>query len=181
MKHEHKPEQKTGQRHINEPKKHEHVNRHEVLEAVLPLIENTAMRFDLIPVEVDFCKENHRWYLRIYLYSYNHSVTLEDCEHVSRSLSDFLDELIPVKYYLEVSSPGLDRTLKSNREFLIFQGREIVLKLKNSIDETNLKKFTAKILDFDENLGLRILRLQDNKEFIIKQDNIHIAKLYIGE
>ena len=39
----------------------EELNRHEILEKVMPLVENTAMRFNLIPVEVDFSKENHRW------------------------------------------------------------------------------------------------------------------------
>ena len=41
------------------------VNRLEVLEAITPLIENTAMRFNLVPIEIDFSKENHRWFLRI--------------------------------------------------------------------------------------------------------------------
>ena len=94
------------------------INRFEVLEKITPLIENTAMRFNLIPIEIEFVKENHKWFLRIYLYSYEKDITLDDCENVTRSLNDFLDELIPVKYYLEVSSPGLERKFKSNKEFL---------------------------------------------------------------
>ena len=43
------------------------VNRFEVLEKITPLIENTAMRFNLIPIEIEFVKENHKWFLRIYL------------------------------------------------------------------------------------------------------------------
>ena len=80
------------------------INRLEILNAITPLIENTAMRFNLIPIEIDFSKENHRWFLRIFLYSNDHPITLEDCENVTRSLEGFLEELIPVKYYLEVSS-----------------------------------------------------------------------------
>ena len=99
------------------------INRYEILEKITPLIENTAVRYNLIPIEIEFVKENHRWYLRIYLYSYDHDITLEDCENVTRSLNDFLDELIPVKYYLEVSSPGLERKFKSDKEFVIFKGR----------------------------------------------------------
>ena len=45
------------------------INRHEILEKITPLIENTAMRFGYIPIEIEFIKENHRWFLRIYLYS----------------------------------------------------------------------------------------------------------------
>ena len=108
----------------------EEVNRHEILEKIMPLVENTAMRFNLVPVEVDFTKENHRWYLRIFLFSYDHPVNLDDCENVTRSIQDFLDELIPCKYYLEVSSPGLERKFKSDKEYLIFRGRNVSIKLK---------------------------------------------------
>ena len=48
----------------------------------------------------------------------------------SKILNDFLDELIPVKYYLEVSSPGLERKFKSDKEFIIFKGRRISIKCK---------------------------------------------------
>lgn len=89
---------------------------------LVPLIDNTAMRYNLIPLEIDFTKENGKWFLRIFLYK-EEGVTLDDCENVSRSLNPFLDELIPVKFYLEVSSPGLDRKLKSDKEYIIFQGK----------------------------------------------------------
>ena len=107
--------------------KHE-INRHDVIEKITPLIENTAMRYNLIPIEIDFEKENHRWFLRIFLFSYDHNVTLEDCERVTRSLEDFLDELIPCKYYLEVSSPGLERKFKSDKEYKYFCEQNVIPK-----------------------------------------------------
>lgn len=64
------------------------VNRYEVLEKITPVIENTAMRFGLVPVEIEFVKENHRWFLRIFLYSRERNVTLDDCENVTRSLGE---------------------------------------------------------------------------------------------
>ena len=88
-----------------EPK---HINKAEILEKLAPLIDNTAMRYNMIPLEVDFSKENGKWFLRIFLYKED-GVTLDDCENVSKSLNPFLDGIIPVKFYLEVSSPGLDR------------------------------------------------------------------------
>ncbi|MEI8129532.1 MAG: hypothetical protein WCG95_07955 [bacterium] len=159
--------------------KQEQINRHEILNKITPLIENTAMRFDLIPIEIDFEKENHRWFLRIFLFANGRGITLEDCENVTRSLNDFLDELIPCKYYLEVSSPGLERKLKSNREYLLFQGSNIILKLKSGVGENEDKLFKAKILDFSETEGLKVLRLDDEREFLIAQDKILSAKLYI--
>ena len=126
----------------------EYVNKRELLEKISPVIDNTLMRFGLIPVEVELVKENHRWFLRIYIYSTERDVNLDDCERVSRSLSDFLEELIPFKYYLEVSSPGVERKIKSDKEYLIFKGKDINLKLKESIDESGEKQFVAKIVDF---------------------------------
>lgn len=167
-------------KHFNQPK-HENINKKEILEKITPLIENTSMRYNLIPVEIDFTKENHRWFLRIFLYSPVKEVTLDDCEGVSRSLNDFLDELIPVKYYLEVSSPGIERKLKSDKEFIIFKGKDINLKLKNAVDDSYDKQFVAKIMDFDEAQGLKIFRYKDKQEFIIPKDNIQSARLYASD
>lgn len=155
------------------------INRFEVLEKITPLIENTAMRFGYIPIEIEFVKENHRWFLRIYLYSKEKDVTLDDCEKVTRSLSDFLDELIPVKYYLEVSSPGLERKFKSNKEFLIFKNRRISLKLKTPLNDETEKIFKGEILDWDDKEGLKFFRFDDGLELQIPPDNIQSAKLYI--
>ena len=172
---------KDKQHDASHQPKHDHFNKHEVVEKLVPLIENTAMRFNLIPIEIDFSKENHRWFLRIFIFAPGREVTLEDCENMSRSLGDFLDELIPVKYYLEISSPGVERKLKSEREFLVFRGKEITLKLKNGIDDTLDKQFIAEIIDFDEKEGLKVLRQKDNKELIIKKENIIYAKLYASD
>ncbi len=155
------------------------VSRLEVLEAITPLIENTAMRYNLIPIEIDFSKENHRWFLRIFLYSQERSITLEDCENVTRSLEDFLEELIPVKYYLEVSSPGLERKFKSEKEFVIFKGKRISLKLKEPLEGESEKIFKGEILDYDVNEGLKFFRFDDGTELQIPKSNIQSAKLYI--
>ena len=132
------------------------INRYEVLEKITPLIENTAMRFNLIPIEIEFVKENHKWFLRIYLYSYEKDITLDDCENVTRSIQDFLDELIPCKYYLEVSSPGLERKFKSEKEYLIFRGRNVSIKLKQPLEGETEQIFKAKLIDYDEREGITI-------------------------
>ncbi len=155
------------------------INRYEIIEKITPLIENTAMRFGYVPIEIEFVKENHRWFLRIYLYSSEKDVTLDDCEKVTRSLSDFLDELIPVKYYLEVSSPGLERKFKSDKEFVIFRGRRVSIKLKEPLEGENEKIFKGEILDFNNKEGLKFLRFDDGEELCIPRSNIQSAKLYI--
>lgn len=155
------------------------INRHEIIEKITPLIENTAMRFNTIPIEIDFSKENHRWFLRIFLYSKEKDITLDDCENVTRSLSDFLDEIIPVKYYLEVSSPGLERKFKSEKEFIIFKGKRVSVKLKEPLAGETEKVFKGEILDYDTSSGLRFFRFDDGQELLIPKENIQSAKLYI--
>src|SRR5574344_1289436 len=155
------------------------LNRHEIIEKITPLIENTAMRYDLIPIEIDFAKENHRWFLRIYLYSSSRAITLDDCENITRSLNDFLDEIIPVKYYLEVSSPGLERKFKSDKEFAIFKGRRISIKLKEALEGETERIFKGEILDWSDIEGLTFFRFDDAKELLIPKSNIQSAKLYV--
>lgn len=159
----------------------EYVNKRELMEKLEPLIDNTLMRFGLIPVEIELVKENHRWFLRIFIYSNERNVSLDDCENVSRSLSDFLEELIPFKYYLEVSTPGIERKIKSNKEYLIFKGKDVNLKLKEPVDESGEKQFVAKIVDYDDNEGLTVFAYKDKKDILIKKDNILSARLYSSE
>ena len=164
--------------HSEKQNEYEHFNKHELMEKLIPLVENTAMRFGVVPVEIDFSKENHRWFLRIFIYSQERQITLDDCENMSRSLGDFLDELIPFKFNLEISSPGLERKLKSPKEYLIFKGRDILLKLKNGIDDTYEKQFVAKIVDFEENEGVTVFLYGNKTEVTIPLNNILNARLY---
>lgn len=162
--------------------KQEAINRHEILAKITPLIENTAMRFDLIPIEIDFEKENHRWFLRIFLFSQDRGVTLDDCANVTRSLGDFLDELIPCKFYLEVSSPGLERKFKSEKEYLYFRGKNISIKLKEPLEGETENIFRANLIDYDETKrNIFIKRIADNKEMILSLDAIKNTKLYIED
>lgn len=157
---------------------HKNINKFEILEKIKPLVENTAMRYGFVPIETDFSKESGRWFLRIYLYSKEKPVTLDDCENISRSLSDFLDQLIPVKYNLEVSSPGLDRKIKSDMEYVIFEGKLVNVKLKKPLDEnTQEKHITGRILDFSETEGLTLET--ENGRITIPKENIQKSQLEI--
>lgn len=153
----------------------EHFSKKELIETITPIIENTAMRLGLIPIEIAFEKENNRNFLRIFIYSFSHVVTHLDCEKISRSLGDLLDELIPYKYYLEVSSPGLDRKFKSNKEYIIFNNHNVIIKLKNSIDNISEKTLEAKLINYLENKGIVVLYNSD--EIFIPMEKIQYTKL----
>lgn len=155
----------------------EHFNKKEILSAIIPVIENTAMRYNLIPIEISFEKENGHWFLRIFIYSNDHPVNHKDCENVTRSIGDMLDELIPFKYYLEVSSPGLDKKLKSKREYEIFKGHNVLIKVKTPITEDLSKTFTAKLVDYNDSFGLKVFVYDLEKEFEINLENIFTIRL----
>ena len=153
----------------------ENFNKRELMKTILPVVENTAMRYGLILLETNLERENNRWYLRIFIYSNEHNVSHLDCENMSRGLGDMLDEIIPFKYYLEVSSPGLDRKFQSEKEYIIFKGHEVTIKLKNSIEDIEEKTFNALLLDYNKSYGIKIK--YNNNEYIIPIEKIHYTKL----
>ena len=91
-------------------------------ELLLPIIEEK--QFEL--VDVEYLKEGSNWYLRAYI-DKEGGITVDDCELVSRTLSDILDkeDFISDAYILEVSSPGLGRPLKKEKDFQRSLGKEV--------------------------------------------------------
>ena len=81
---------------------------------VLPIIEGT----DLDLVDIEYVREKE-WYLRVYIDKPG-GIEIDDCQYVSEKLTKLLDEKDPIKdkYYHEVSSPGIDRTLKKDKDFV---------------------------------------------------------------
>ena len=86
-------------------------------------------------VEVQFRREGHGWVLRIFIDN-EEGISVDHCADVSREVSDFLDveDLIDHPYNLEVSSPGLERSLKSLADFEQFAGRKARLKLREAVN-----------------------------------------------
>ena len=105
---------------------------------VLPIIE--ANNFEL--VDVEYVKEAGNWYLRVYV-DKEGGIAVDDCEVVSRALSDKLDadDFIEDSYILEVSSPGLGRPLKKEKDYVRSIGKEVDIHLYKSIEKQ--KEFTG--------------------------------------
>ena len=96
--------------------------------------------------DMEFQKQGPQWLLRIYIDRQESGVTLTDCETVSRDLSAALDveDIIPHAYTLEVSSPGLDRTLTKPEHFVRFSGSAVKVKTYQQIN--GQKVFHGKLL-----------------------------------
>ena len=102
-------------------------------------------------VDLEFLKEGVNWYLRVYI-DKEGGVTLDDCEVVSRTLEAKLDEKDPIEqaYILEVSSPGLDRPLKKEADFVKFQGEIIDVKLYKAVNGS--KQYQGKLLGLENGM-----------------------------
>lgn len=98
---------------------------------VLPLVEEQG--FEL--VDVEYVKEAGNYYLRVYI-DKEGGIAVDDCEVISRAFSDKLDEedFIGEAYILEVSSPGLGRPLKKEKDFKRSVGKEVEIKLYKAIN-----------------------------------------------
>lgn len=96
------------------------------VEITQPIVDELGLEL----VDVEFVKEAANWFLRIYI-DKDGSVTTDDCENVSRKVDKILDEIDPIEqsYYLEVSSPGIDRPLKKDSDFVKYKGSLVEVKL----------------------------------------------------
>lgn len=113
-------------------------------EILLPITEEYG--FEL--VDVEYVKEGSTWYLRAYIDKPG-GIDINDCEKVSRRLSDLLDEkdYIEDAYILEVSSPGLGRPLKKEKDFKRSMGEEVEIRTYRMIDKQ--KEFTGVLTGYD--------------------------------
>ena len=114
-------------------------------ELITPILDR--MGFELWDVE--YVKEGADYYLRAYIDKEN-GITIDDCVEVSRALSDELDreDFIEDAYILEVSSPGLGRVLKKDKDFERSIGRMVELKTYKPLDGS--KEFTGTLRSFDK-------------------------------
>ena len=114
-------------------------------EILLPIVEEYG--FEL--VDVEYVKEGSNWYLRAYIDKPG-GIGVNDCEVVSRRLSDILDEkdYIEDSYILEVSSPGLGRPLKKEKDFARSLGEEVEVRTYRAIDRQ--KELIGILKDYDK-------------------------------
>ncbi|MCL1849309.1 MAG: ribosome maturation factor RimP [Clostridiales bacterium] len=127
--------------------------------------------------DLELVKEGANWYLRFFIehQAQEEPVTIDDCQAASEKLSDWLDENdpIPQAYFLEVSSPGIERPLKKEGDYARFQGSMVQVKTYKPV---NGGKAHIGLLGpvSDETLILR----QDGEDVTIARDMISGVYLY---
>lgn len=153
---------------------------HRTEQLVMPLVEKNG--FEL--VDVEYVKEGANWYLRAYI-DKEGGITVDDCEIVSRELSDLLDkeDFIPDAYILEVSSPGLGRQLKKEKDFKRSLGEEVEVKLYKGMelfDEKGKKVKVKELFGYLEGYDEENITLDLGEEKLeIPRKDIAIIRLAI--
>jgi ribosome maturation factor RimP len=106
-----------------------------IVDKIRDFLESFLKTLGLELFDVQFRKEGHGWVLRIFIDS-EAGVTLDRCSDVSRELGQYLEveDLIQHAYILEVSSPGLERPLKSTEDFRRFNGKKAKVRLHDAVD-----------------------------------------------
>lgn len=139
-------------------------------ELIAPIIEQN--QFEL--VDVEYVKEGGVWYLRAYIDKPG-GIAVDDCEVVSRALSDLLDkhDFIEDAYVLEVSSPGLGRPLKKEKDFARSIGEEVDVRTFRAI--SHQKEFTGILRDYDKEKI--VLEMEDQELLRIARADIALIRL----
>lgn len=129
-----------------------------IAEMVKPLLDDT----DLTLVDVEFVREKD-WYLRIFLDKPG-GVEIDDCQLISEKLTSLLDDKDPIaeKYYLEVSSPGIDRPLKKDQDFVDAYGTKIDITFYAPWD--GMKNLVGVLVSHDAE-AIEVRKIIKGKEF----------------
>ena len=137
---------------------------------LLPLMDEH--HFEL--VDVEYVREAGTWYLRAYI-DKEGGIAVDDCEVISRKLGEWLDkeDFIDESYILEVSSPGLGRPLKKEKDFIRSMGKDVDVRLYRQIDKQ--KEFTGALSAYDENTVT--LTMEDVSLMVFEKPDIALIRL----
>ena len=141
-------------------------------EKVEELITKTVNELGYEIYDVMYVKEGKDNYLRIFIDN-NSGISLDDCEKVNNAITDMLDEadIIKDQYFLEISSPGVERHIRKNQQLEEHIGKDINVRLFKPIDKQ--KDLTGTLQKFDNE---QVVLLINAQEVSIKRDNISSMK-----
>ncbi len=124
--------------------------------------------------DVEYVKEGSEWYLRAYI-DKEGGITVDDCELVSRRMSDLLDEedYVEGSYIFEVSSPGLGRPLKKEKDYIRSMGKEIEIRTYRAINKE--KEFYGILKSYDDNNVT--IEMDDKTEMTFAKSEIALIRL----
>ena len=137
---------------------------------LLPVLEEH--HFEL--VDVEYVREVGVWYLRAYI-DKEGGIAVDDCEIISRKLGEWLDkeDFIDDSYILEVSSPGLGRPLKKEKDFVRSMGKDVEVRLYKPLNKQ--KEYTGALKSYDADTVT--ITLEDGNDLIFAKADIALIRL----
>ena len=139
-------------------------------ELITPILDR--MNFEL--VDVEYVKEGGTWYLRAYI-DKERGITVNDCEAVAREMNEILDreDFVEDSYVFEVSSPGLGRPLKKEKDYIRSMGKEVEIRTYRAINRE--KEFYGILSAYDENTVT--IKTEDGTEMTFEKSDIALIRL----
>ena len=139
-------------------------------ELITPILDR--MNFEL--VDVEYVKEGGTWYLRAYI-DKEGGITVNDCEAVAREMKEILDreDFVEDSYVFEVSSPGLGRPLKKEKDYIRSMGKEVEIRTYRAINRE--KEFYGILSAYDENTVT--IKTEDGTEMTFEKSDIALIRL----
>lgn len=132
-------------------------------------IEQHLKEMNLELADLEYVRDGGYNYLRVYVEKLDGITTLDDCIDFSRVIDGIADEMIEEKFFLEVSTPGVERRLKNPEHFIRFSGLKINVQTKSNVE--GAKRFIGKLEKFEDDT---IFLFDDNLEKIVE---ISLSKL----
>lgn len=145
---------------------------------VFNALENVVSNLGFNLYDVEFVKQQNGMNLTLFITKDNDKVNIQDCELVHRTVDPILDELDPTNgksYYLNVSSVGLDRPLKIDKDFERCMGQEVVAKLYEA--QNKQKEFVGTIKSYNQNE--LVLTINNQEDVVINRQNLANCKINI--
>ena len=139
-------------------------------ELITPILD----RMDFELVDVEYVKEGGTWYLRAYI-DKEGGITVNDCEAVAREMNEILDkeDFVEDSYVFEVSSPGLGRPLKKEKDYVRSMGKEVEIRTYRAINRE--KEFYGILSAYDENTVT--IKTEDETEMTFEKSDIALIRL----
>ena len=125
-------------------------NQQKIIEKIEKIVTPVVNEMGLSIVDIEYMQDGGYWYVRIYVENLNGEITLEECAAISGKIDEDVDKLIEQRFFLEVSSPGIERPLKKIEDFIRFKGEKIKVSLKHKINDK--KSFEGIITECKDNI-----------------------------
>lgn len=152
------------------------MSKREFIRKVREITSSIAEDLNFELVDLEYVKENGRYFLRVYIHKEG-GINLDDCQKMSETLSGKLDQEDPINdtYYLEVSSPGLDRPLKTDRDLERNIGKDVEIKLYSPWEGS--KNYSGKLIAYNDK---KVIIEEENKNRLeVPREKISTTKIAI--